>query len=57
MQKAIFRPDDFAIGLFAFGFVMLFLPMLLMPGLIAMFAAVAYWLAMIVVQVLCPEDF
>ena len=36
---------------------MLFLPMLPMPGLIAMFAAIAYWLAMVVVQVICPEGF
>ena len=54
MHKAFFRPDDFALGLVAFGFVMLFLPM---PGLIAMFAAIAYWLAMVVVQVICPDDF
>lgn len=44
------RPDGFAIGLFLFGLVMSFVPLMLMPGLIAMLAALAYWLTMVVVK-------
>ena len=44
------RPDGFAMGLFLFGLVLLFVPLLAMPGLIAMLAAPAYWLTMVVVQ-------
>jgi hypothetical protein len=56
VKSGLFRPDDFALGLFGFGVVMLFLPMLRMPGLAAMLAAVAYWVAMVVVKVICPKD-
>jgi len=49
-MKSLVRPDGFAIGLFAIGFIMLFVPMMPMPGLTAMLSAVAYWLIMIVVK-------
>jgi len=49
-MRSLARPDGFAIGLFAVGFIMLFVPLMLMPGLTAMLAAVAYWLIMIVVK-------
>ena len=50
MKSDLLRPDGFAIGLFAFGLVMLFVPMMLMPGVIAMLAAVGYWLTILVVR-------
>lgn len=47
-MRSTLRPDGFAIGLFLFGLVMFFLPLMLMPGLIAMLSAFAYWLTMLV---------
>ena len=49
-MKSIFRPDWFALGLFIFGLVMLFVPLMVMPGLIAMLSALAYWLTMLVLK-------
>ena len=49
-MMSLVRPDGFAISLFVVGIIMLFVPMMLMPGLTAMLAAVAYWLIMIVVK-------
>ena len=46
----ILRPDCFAIGLFLLGVVMLFAPLMVMPGLIATLAASAYWLTIVVVK-------
>lgn len=50
--KDIIRPDGFAIGLFVVGVVLLFVPLMLMPGLIATISAFAYWLTMTVVKVI-----
>ena len=50
MKSDLLRPDAFAIGLFIFGIAMFFVPMMLMPGLIAMLAALGYWLTMAVVK-------
>ena len=50
MKSHILRPDAFAIGLFIFGFVMFFLPLMRMPGFIAMLAALGYWLTMTVIK-------
>jgi hypothetical protein len=49
--RSILRPDGFAIGLFLLGVVLLFVPLMVMPGLIAMLSAFAYWLTMMVVKV------
>ena len=49
-MMSLVRPDGFAISLFVVGIIMLFVPMMLMPGLVAMLAAVAYWLVMVVVK-------
>jgi len=49
--KGIIRPDGFAIGLFLLGVVMLFVPLMVMPGVVAMLAASAYWLTMVFVKV------
>jgi hypothetical protein len=46
----LLRPDGFAIALFALGFIMFFLPIMLMPGLVAMLAALIYWFTMMVVN-------
>jgi hypothetical protein len=48
--KSMLRPDRFAIGLFLSGVVMFFLPLMLMPGLVAMLSALAYWLTMMVLR-------
>ena len=37
-MSRIYQPDGFAIGLFGVGLVALFLPLLVMPGWIAMLA-------------------
>lgn len=50
MVKSILRPDGFAIGLFLSGLVLFFLPLMLMPGLVAILAALAYWLTMMVLK-------
>jgi preprotein translocase subunit SecD len=50
MRSTAFRPDGFAIGLFAFGVVMLFVPLMLMPGVIAIVSAVSYWLIMMALK-------
>lgn len=50
MVKSIFRPDGFAIGLFLFGLVLFFVPLMLMAGLVAMLSALAYWLTMMVLK-------
>jgi hypothetical protein len=49
-MMSLVRPDGFAISLFVVGIIMLFVPMMLMPGLVAMLAAVACWLVMVVVK-------
>jgi hypothetical protein len=49
--KDIIRPDGFAIGLFLLGVAMLFVPLMVMPGLVAMLSASAYWLTILVVKV------
>ena len=49
-MKSAFRPDGFAIGLFVFGLILLFVPLMVMPGLIAMVSALAYWLTIFVVR-------
>lgn len=36
------QPDGFSIGLFLLGVVMLFVPLMIMPGLVAMLASFAY---------------
>ena len=46
-MRRTYRPDGFAIGLFLFGLVMFFVPLMLMPGFVAMLAAVVYWLTML----------
>jgi hypothetical protein len=48
--KSILRPDGFAVGLFLLGLVLFFVPLMVMPGLVAMVAAVAYWLTMLVLR-------
>ena len=50
-MSGILRPDGFAIGLFVFGAIMLFVPLMMMPGLLAMIAAPVYWLTMVVAKV------
>ena len=50
MRVQFLKPDGFAIGLFVVGIVMVFLPMMLMPGLIAMIASFGYWLTMVIVR-------
>jgi hypothetical protein len=50
-MKGALRPDRFAIGLFLFGLVMFFVPLMIMPGVVAMLAAVAYWHTMMVLNV------
>jgi hypothetical protein len=50
--KDIVRPDGFAIGLFLLGIVLLFVPLMVMPGLAAIVSAFAYWLTMMVVKVM-----
>ena len=50
-MKGMLRPDGFAIGLFLFGLVMFFMPLMLIPGMVAMISALAYWLTMLVVRV------
>jgi hypothetical protein len=47
---SVLRPDGFGIGLFLFGLLMLFVPLMVMPGAIAIVSAFAYWLTMIVVK-------
>ena len=49
-MKSALRPDGFALGLFLIGLVMFFVPLMLMPGLIAMLAAFAYWLTMLALK-------
>jgi hypothetical protein len=49
--KSVLRPDGFAIGLFLLGLVLFFVPLMVMPGLVAMLAAVAYWLTMLIFRV------
>ena len=49
--NGILRPDGFAIGLLLFGTVMLFVPLMMMPGLVALVAAPVYWLTMVVAKV------
>ena len=48
----ILQPDGFSIGLFLLGVVMLFVPLMLMPGLVAVLASLAYWLTMVLVKVI-----
>ena len=52
MTKSILRPDGFALGLFAVGVMLLILPLMLMPGLIAILMSAAYWLVMVAVKVM-----
>jgi hypothetical protein len=49
-MSSTLRPDGFAIGLFLFGLVMLFVPLMVMPSVIAMLSAIAYWLTTMVVK-------
>ena len=49
-MKGALRPDRFAVGLFLVGLVMFFVPLMRMPGVIAMLCAVAYWLTMVFVN-------
>jgi hypothetical protein len=44
------RPDGFAIGLFLFGLVMFFVPLMAMPGVVAMLSALAHWLTMLILR-------
>jgi len=44
------RPDNFALLLLAAGLIMLFVPLMVMPGVVAILAAVLYWLTMIVLR-------
>ena len=50
MNSGLFRPDGFAIGLFVPGVVLLFVPLMVMPGVIAIASAFGYWLIMILVK-------
>jgi len=50
MVKSTLRPDSFAVGLFLFGLVLFFVPLMLMPGLVAMVSALAYWLTMLIIK-------
>ena len=50
MNKSIWRPDGFAIGLFGAGIILFILPLMQMPGLIAILLSVAYWLIMAIVK-------
>jgi hypothetical protein len=43
-------PDTFAIGLLLFGLALFFAPLLRMAGIVAVVAAIAYWLVMIAVR-------
>jgi hypothetical protein len=52
--RSILRPDGFAIGLFMLGVVLLFVPLMVMPGLIAMLSAFAYWLTIMILRVFHP---
>jgi hypothetical protein len=55
--KSALRPDSFAIGLFLFGLVMVFVPLMVIPGLVAMLSALAYWLTMLTLKaVQRPRD-
>ena len=49
-MKSALRPDGFTIGLFLFGLVMFFLPLMRVPGFVAMLSALAYWLTMMVLR-------
>jgi hypothetical protein len=48
----ILRPDGFAIGLFALGIAILFVPLMIIPGFVAILAAIAYWLTMVLVKLI-----
>ena len=50
MKRDLLRPDGFAIGLFVVGVVLLFVPLMVMPGVIAIISAFSYWLVMMVVR-------
>jgi hypothetical protein len=47
----LLAPDLFAIGLLSFGIILFFVPLMKMPGVIALCAAGAYWLIMVVVRI------
>jgi hypothetical protein len=48
--KSVLRPDGFAAGLFLFGLILLFVPLMAMPGVVAMVSAIAYWIIMMAVK-------
>jgi hypothetical protein len=50
VKADFFRPDGFAIGLFIIGAIMAFVPMMLMPGVIAIISAGTYWVIMLAVK-------
>jgi len=50
MSKSIWRPDGFALGLFGVGLILFVMPLMLMPGVIAILLSAAYWLFMAVLK-------
>ena len=46
MSRHPFAPDVFALGMFAFGLVLLLFPAMRVAGLAALSCSVAYWLVM-----------
>lgn len=49
-MRRILQPDGFTIGLFLFGAIMLLVPMMIVPGIVAMLSALAYWVTMMIVK-------
>jgi hypothetical protein len=50
MIRKLLMPDGFAVGLFCFGLILFFAPLMRVPGAIAVVAAVAYWIIILVVR-------
>jgi hypothetical protein len=48
--KSVLRPDGFAAGLFLFGLILLFVPLMAMAGVIVLLSAIAYWIIMMAVK-------
>ena len=50
MDRRPFAPDPFALGMLAFGLLLLLLPLMRVAALVAISAAVAYWLVIAVLR-------
>ena len=50
MKGHLLRPDAFCIGLVVLGAIMFFVPLTRIAGVVAIVAALAYWLTMLIVR-------